>query len=186
MCAAVPSRVVVWQRSALEYMLVKDVHLATVLTTLISTDITRKLYAMNAKLRTGQTKASGGSDAATGRSLDIRLPGIAGKLSQMDSRQLEMFCETQKKDVLGNLDNAAGNSSDKRHHKLGKLAEAFTKAKSGSRAETPVPEVGDTNELEPVLPPPTTATSKLIRQGLVTFNCFFDSTKEMPFFISLI
>ena len=169
MCAAVPSRVVVWQRSALEYMLVKDVHLATVLTTLISTDITRKLYAMNAKLRTGMTKASGGSDAATGRSLDIRLPGIAGKLSQMDSRQLEMFCETQKKDVLGNLDNGA----DKRHHKLGKLAGAFTKVKSGSRAETPVPEVGDTNELEPVLPPPTTATSKLIRQGLLMFKIAF-------------
>lgn len=65
-CAAVPSRLVVWQRTSLEYMLVKDPHLATVMTTIISTDITHKLYAMNSKLK------------KDGRNLDIRLPGIAG------------------------------------------------------------------------------------------------------------
>jgi hypothetical protein len=40
-----------WQRSSLEYLLVKEAYLATVLTTLIARDITTKLYAMNKKVR---------------------------------------------------------------------------------------------------------------------------------------
>ena len=50
-CAAVQSRCVVWKRASLEYMFVKDPHLATAMTTLISRDITLKLYSMNVKLR---------------------------------------------------------------------------------------------------------------------------------------
>jgi len=92
-CAAVPSRCIVWQRSALELLLIKDVHLATVMTTVISRDITNKLYSMNAKLK---PKYKNGKD---GGNLDIRLPGIAGRLSQMDARQLEQFVtkETEKR-----------------------------------------------------------------------------------------
>ena len=68
-------------------VLVKDTHWATVMTTVISTDISRKLYAMNSKLKRDR------------KNLDIRLPGNAGRLSQMDSRQLELFCESQKHDL---------------------------------------------------------------------------------------
>ena len=67
-CAAVQSRCVVWRRSNLEYMFVKDPQLGTAMTTLISRDITLKLYAMNVKLRR----------SVDGANLDIRLPGIAG------------------------------------------------------------------------------------------------------------
>ena len=73
--------------------LVKDVHLATVMTTVISRDITNKLYSMNAKLKPKY------KDGKEGGNLDIRLPGIAGRLSQMDARQLEQFVtkETEKR-----------------------------------------------------------------------------------------
>ncbi len=64
-CAAVTSRCVVWKRANLDYMFVKDPHLATAMTTLISRDITLKLYAMNVKLRR----------SVDGANLDIRLPG---------------------------------------------------------------------------------------------------------------
>ncbi len=79
-CAAVPSRCIVWPRAALELLFVKDAHLATVMTTLISRDITHKLLVMNAKLKT-----------ADGNPLDLRLPGIAGRLSEMDARELAKF-----------------------------------------------------------------------------------------------
>ena len=130
----------------------KDTHLATVVTTLISTDITRKLYDMNSKLRTGTTGPT--SDVATGRSLDIRLPGIAGKLSQMDSRQLELFCESQKKDLSAETPHGKDNWSKF------KLVSTF-KAKMSERKRAS--EQSEACEIEPVLPPPTTATSKLLR-----------------------
>ena len=85
-CAAVQSRCVVWKRSNLEYMFVKDPHLANAMTTLISRDITLKLYSMNVKLRR----------AVDGANLDIRLPGIAGRLSEMDARQIAKFNDIQK------------------------------------------------------------------------------------------
>ena len=56
------------------------------MTTLISRDITLKLYSMNAKLRR----------TVDGANLDIRLPGIAGRLSEMDTRQLAKFNSIQK------------------------------------------------------------------------------------------
>ena len=63
------------------------------MTTAISRDITNKLYSMNAKLK---PKHVDGKDQGN---LDIRLPGIAGRLSQMDARQLEQFVakETEKR-----------------------------------------------------------------------------------------
>ncbi|KAF2885812.1 hypothetical protein ILUMI_20354 [Ignelater luminosus] len=68
--AASSCRYVFWQRSALEYLFVKETYLATVLTTLIAKDITTKLYAMNNKIVT-----------AKGSHLDIRLPSITSSLT---------------------------------------------------------------------------------------------------------
>lgn len=68
--AASTCRYLYWQRSALEYLFVKDTYIATVLTTLIARDITTKLYAMNNKIVT-----------AKGSHLDIRLPSITSSLT---------------------------------------------------------------------------------------------------------
>lgn len=79
-CAAVPSRIMVWPRSLLDHLFLKDPHLATVMTTLISRDITTKLLRMNAKMKTKD-----------GNPMDLRLPGIAGRLKEMDARELASF-----------------------------------------------------------------------------------------------
>lgn len=68
--AASTCRYLYWQRSALEYLFVKETYIATVLTTLIARDITTKLYAMNNKIVT-----------AKGSHLDIRLPSITSSLT---------------------------------------------------------------------------------------------------------
>jgi hypothetical protein len=68
--AASTCRYLYWQRSALEYLFVKDTYVATVLTTLIARDIATKLYAMNNKIVT-----------AKGSHLDIRLPSITSSLT---------------------------------------------------------------------------------------------------------
>ncbi|XP_077255311.1 popeye domain-containing protein 3 isoform X2 [Temnothorax americanus] len=60
--AASTCRYLYWQRSALEYLLVKETYLATVLTTLVARDIATKIYAMNSKMVTDK-----------GSHLDIRL-----------------------------------------------------------------------------------------------------------------
>ncbi|XP_025160621.1 popeye domain-containing protein 3 isoform X2 [Harpegnathos saltator] len=67
--AASSCRYLYWQRSALEYLLVKETYLATVLTTLVARDIATKLYAMNNKIVTDK-----------GSHLDIRLPSISAGL----------------------------------------------------------------------------------------------------------
>lgn len=67
--AASSCRYLYWQRSALEYLLVKETYLATVLTTLVARDIATKLYAMNNKIVTDK-----------GSHLDIRLPTISAGL----------------------------------------------------------------------------------------------------------
>lgn len=68
--AASTCRYLYWQRSALEYLFVKDTYVGTVLTTLIARDIATKLYAMNNKIVT-----------AKGSHLDIRLPSITSSLT---------------------------------------------------------------------------------------------------------
>nr|CAD7412615.1 unnamed protein product [Timema poppensis] len=68
--AATACRYLYWQRSALEYLFVKETYIATVLTTLIARDITTKLYAMNKKIVTEK-----------GSHLDIRLPSITTTLT---------------------------------------------------------------------------------------------------------
>ncbi|KAG5330912.1 POPD1 protein, partial [Acromyrmex heyeri] len=67
--AASSCRYLYWQRSALEYLLVKETYLATVLTTLVARDIATKLYAMNNKIINNK-----------GSHLDIRLPSISASL----------------------------------------------------------------------------------------------------------
>ncbi|CAL1688084.1 unnamed protein product [Lasius platythorax] len=67
--AASSCRYLFWQRSALEYLLVKEAYLATILTTLVARDIATKLYAMNNKIVTDK-----------GSHLDIRLPTISAGL----------------------------------------------------------------------------------------------------------
>ena len=105
-CAAVQSRCVVWKRASLEYMFVKDPHLATAMTTLISRDITLKLYSMNVKVRR----------TVDGANLDIRLPGIAGRLSEMDARQVAKFNAVQKSsdDVVSSISKTSSKKSSKR------------------------------------------------------------------------
>ncbi|CAH0394172.1 unnamed protein product [Bemisia tabaci] len=68
--AATTCRYLYWQRSALEYLFIKETYLATVLATLVARDITTKLYAMNNKIITEK-----------GSHLDIRLPSITSTLS---------------------------------------------------------------------------------------------------------
>lgn len=87
-CAAVSSRCLVWQRAALEYLLRKDTHLAAVMSTLISSDITDKLYSMNSRL-----KAPGVAGGAKAH-LDIRLPGLAAMLAQADPLQMARVFQT--------------------------------------------------------------------------------------------
>ena len=74
-----------YKHSSFVFLYFKDTHLATVMTTVISRDITHKLYSMNSKLKPRQENGKYHGN------LDIRLPGIAGRISQMDARQLEQF-----------------------------------------------------------------------------------------------
>ena len=62
----------------------QEPYLAQVLTALISQDITEKLFVMNQRIHTED-----------GKNLDIRLPGIAGRLCQMDNRELTLLRNSQ-------------------------------------------------------------------------------------------
>lgn len=73
--AATTCRYIFWQRSALEYLFVKETYLATVLATLIAKDITIKLYSMNNKIMTDK-----------GSHLDIRLPSITPALASKECK----------------------------------------------------------------------------------------------------
>ncbi|KAK3773364.1 hypothetical protein RRG08_023244 [Elysia crispata] len=67
--AASMCRYLFWPRQHLEYLLIKEPHLASVMKTIIGRDVTNKLYALNEKVSNPE-----------GRRLDIRLPGIPGSL----------------------------------------------------------------------------------------------------------
>jgi len=107
-CAAVATRCLVWPRTALELLFVKEPHLATVMTTLISRDITHKLLNMNAKLKTKD-----------GNPLDLRLPGIAGRLKEMDAREIAKF-------------TALANNNEEQHRR-----KAIERPKRGKRLHAP-------------------------------------------------
>ncbi|XP_014612216.1 PREDICTED: popeye domain-containing protein 3-like [Polistes canadensis] len=98
--AASSCKYVYWQRSALEYLLVKEAYLATVLTTLVARDIATKLYAMNNKIVTEK-----------GSHLDIRLPTInAGIGLSGDHRSPRTSRQTliHRKDTNPTSNNVAG------------------------------------------------------------------------------
>uniref|UniRef100_A0A6A7G6C3 Popeye domain-containing protein 3-like n=2 Tax=Hirondellea gigas TaxID=1518452 RepID=A0A6A7G6C3_9CRUS len=67
--SASTSRYLFWKRSSLETLFIKEHHLATVLSTLVASDITNKLYNMNKKMVT-----------ENGHHLDIRLPSLTSSL----------------------------------------------------------------------------------------------------------
>lgn len=67
--AATSCRYLFWQRTALEYLFVKETYLATVVSTIVASDITTKLYSMNSKIVTQK-----------GSHLDIRLPALTSSL----------------------------------------------------------------------------------------------------------
>lgn len=124
-CAAVPSRCLVWQRGALEYLLLKDTHLATVMSTLISSDITKKLYSMNSRL-----KRPGMGDGANAH-LDIRLPGLAGMLAQADPLQMERMFRTDQDEMdykanssRGQQRSPKGKTTDKKAITFNSMAKA--------------------------------------------------------------
>ncbi|XP_048768781.1 popeye domain-containing protein 3-like [Ostrea edulis] len=64
--ATSPARYIFWQRSGLEYLLIKEPYLASLLRTVLGRDITNKLYALNDKIMT-----------AKGFRMDIRLPSFS-------------------------------------------------------------------------------------------------------------
>ena len=87
-CAMEMSSYVVWQRSELEYLFVKEPYLAQVLSAIISKDITDKLFAMNQQLA---LRMNGEGGVVSGPSMDIRLPGVAGGLCRMNNREHTNF-----------------------------------------------------------------------------------------------
>ncbi len=79
-CAAMPSKYLLWQRTALEYLFVKEAYLGQAMAAVIANDIVAKLNTMNKKLC-----------CEDGKALDIRLPAIAARIGQLDSRQHTRF-----------------------------------------------------------------------------------------------
>jgi hypothetical protein len=49
--AATPCRYIFWQRQSLEFLLIKETFLASILSLILARDITNKLYAMNEKVK---------------------------------------------------------------------------------------------------------------------------------------
>ncbi len=82
-----------WRRAALEYLLLKEPDLAQALSALIAHDIAEKLLRMSSSLRWGK---EGAGASETSAAVDLRLPAIAGKLSQMDNREHAIFRTNNK------------------------------------------------------------------------------------------
>ncbi|XP_050447415.1 popeye domain-containing protein 3-like [Cataglyphis hispanica] len=104
--AASSCRYLYWQRSALEYLLVKETYLATVLTTLVARDIATKLYAMNNKIVTDK-----------GSHLDIRLPTISAGLginSEYRSPRAYRQAQIRKKEIKSTSNNVSSVKSKER------------------------------------------------------------------------
>ncbi len=74
-----------WQRTALDYLFVKEPQLAQAMAAILARDITEKLLVMNSNLKT-----------AEGHNVDLRLPAIANRLCQMENRQHAIFRTNNK------------------------------------------------------------------------------------------
>lgn len=82
------SRYIVWQRSALKYLLIKEPHLALVMSTIIGRDVTNKLYTINNKVM-----------MADGSHVDIRLPTVnTFKLAEQEGMSLSAISFENKDD----------------------------------------------------------------------------------------
>ncbi|XP_068905464.1 popeye domain-containing protein 3-like [Tenebrio molitor] len=108
--AASTCRYLYWQRSALEYLFVKDTYVATVLTTLIARDIATKLYAMNNKIVT-----------AKGSHLDIRLPSITSSLTS--SGEYKSPIRTKKTEGMCPLSPGTFSNDSSRYRSYEKFKE---------------------------------------------------------------
>ncbi|KAK3600501.1 hypothetical protein CHS0354_007881 [Potamilus streckersoni] len=88
-------RYVYWPRQSLEYLLMKEPFLATVMNTMIGYDITNKLYALNDRV----TEKNGGCRQ------DIRLPGVASVLKRASHQSYGNLRSTQQlhPDAKGNV-----------------------------------------------------------------------------------
>ncbi|KAL1455387.1 hypothetical protein WDU94_009485 [Cyamophila willieti] len=90
-------RIMYWQRSALEYLFVKETYLANVMTVLVAKDITTKLYAMNNKIITDK-----------GSHVDIRLPCVTSAMKSKERRNAML--KAVKKTVT--IDKAINSSPE--------------------------------------------------------------------------
>lgn len=129
--AASSCRYLYWQRSALEYLLVKETYLATVLTTLVARDIATKLYAMNNKIVTDK-----------GSHLDIRLPTISAGLGitgECRSPRTYRQALIRKKGTKSTSNNVSGKSKNR--------AISNNLAKKGAPNMEPLPELPSCDDL---------------------------------------
>ncbi|KAG8231352.1 hypothetical protein J437_LFUL012262 [Ladona fulva] len=118
--AGTSCRYLCWQRSALEYLLVKETHLATVLATLVARDIATKLYAMNSKIVTEK-----------GSHLDIRLPSIASCLAAASSN----VPTSNNHHVMPALGGGGGPSNSHTSAKTSPMSPGGTGTGSGGASE---------------------------------------------------
>ncbi|XP_065225728.1 popeye domain-containing protein 3-like [Planococcus citri] len=125
--AAVPCRYLYWQRSSLEYLFVKETYLATVVATLVATDITNKLYMMNNKIVTEK-----------GSHLDIRLPSITSALATSRDRTTSAKMLRKHSEFLSNACPSSPDSMNSSRERLIKCMK-----------NSPMPN-GKLNEMEPL------------------------------------
>ncbi|GAB1864262.1 Popeye domain-containing protein 3 [Camponotus japonicus] len=128
--AASSCRYLYWQRSALEYLLVKETYLATVLTTLVARDIATKLYAMNNKIVTDK-----------GSHLDIRLPTISAGLgisTEYRSPRAYRQALIRKKETKPTPNNVSVKSKERTVNNL---------TKKGAPNMEPLPELPSCDDL---------------------------------------
>ncbi|XP_075232418.1 popeye domain-containing protein 3-like isoform X2 [Lycorma delicatula] len=123
--AATSCRYVYWQRTALEYLFVKETYLATVMSTLVARDITTKLYAMNNKIVTEK-----------GLHLDIRLPSVTSSLTSSD-RKSPSFKALKRHSAL--LSVGCPNSPDSVSSSREKLLKEKKKQQISNSSCPPVP-----------------------------------------------
>ena len=101
-CAAIPSKYIVWQRSTLEYLFVKEPRLGMVVSALISRDVTHKLYSMNKKLLN-----------KSGVVLDIRLPPFASRMMLVNGDVMDQRKRTRKRGTKKNKSLCKEHSQEK-------------------------------------------------------------------------
>lgn len=116
--ACTTCRIMYWQRSALEYLFVKETYLANVMTVLVAKDIANKLYAMNNNKYTTEK----------GTHVDIRLPS-AGSSIQSKEKQSAMLKMVKKNVVIDKICNSSPESVTSSRERLLKKSQYIEKKK---------------------------------------------------------